>query len=95
QNAVKQYRILLQENGFTTAGQYPSVEHLYKMVGETCYHVDTEHCFDGDPDCPNIYFLLGEPTGGFYYVKEEPKKQQLDLDDLKEGLGALKGLFKK
>ena len=89
------YCQILLQNGFRQAGQYPNKEHLYKMIDGICYHVDTEHCFDGDPDCPNIYFLLGEPTGGFYYVKEEPKKQQLDLDDLKEGLGALKGLFKK
>ena len=38
------------------------------------YNVDTEHCFEGDSDCPCIYFLTGEPTGGFDYVKPEPKK---------------------
>ena len=83
QQAVAQYRQVLLENGFRQAGQYPSPEHLYKMVGGVCYHVDTEHCFDGDSDTPTIYFSIGEPTGGFNYVKEEPKKQ----------IG-LKGLFK-
>ncbi len=75
QEAVKKYRILLQENDFKAAGQYPSVDHLYKMVDGTCYHVDTEHCFDGDGNSPCIYFNVSEPQGGFYYVKPEPKKQ--------------------
>lgn len=83
QKAVEQYRQVLLDNGFRQAGQYPSPEHVYKMVGGVCYHVDTEHCFDGDSDTPTIYFSIGEPTGGFNYVKEEPKKQ----------IG-LKGLFK-
>ena len=89
QAAVKEYRILLQENGFTAAGKYPSVEHLYRMVDGNCYHVDTEHCFDGDPDCPVVYFAIGEPDGGFDYVEPEPEK----LMTLKEGLSKLKGLF--
>ncbi len=73
--AVAQYRIILQENGFRQAGQYPSIEHLYKMIDGVCYHVDTEHCFEGDSDCPSIGFLTGEPRGGFNYVKPEPKKK--------------------
>ncbi len=73
--AVKNYRILLQESGFRPAGQYPSVEHLYKMVDGVCYHVDTEHCFDGDLNCVTLGFDESEPTGGFNYVKEEPKKK--------------------
>lgn len=73
--AVQQYRQLLLQNGFTQAGQYPSQEHLYKMINGACFHVDTEHCFEGDPDCPSIYFSQDEPTGGFYYVKPEPKKK--------------------
>ena len=93
QAAIKQYGAVLKENGFTTAGQYPTECHLYKMVNGQCYHVDLEHCFDGDSDCPTIYFNIQEPTGGFNYVKPEEKK--MDLDDLKEGFGALKGLFKK
>ncbi len=79
--AVTQYRILLQENGFRLAGQYPDVSHLYKMVNGVCYHVDTEHCFDGDSDWPTVYFNIAEPYGGFNYVKPEPKKQ-FDITDL-------------
>lgn len=73
-NSVEQYRQLLLQNGFRQAGQYPAPEHLYKKIDGICYHVDTEHCFEGDSDCPCIYFLTGEPTGGFDYVKPEPKK---------------------
>ena len=74
QQAVQQYRQLLLQCGFRQAGQYPSREHLYKMENGICWHVDTEHCFEGDADCPSIGFLTGEPTGGFNYVKPEPKK---------------------
>lgn len=74
QEAVKQYRVLLQENGFRTAGQYPNVENLYKKVGSLCYHVNTGMCFETDACVPMIYFDNGEPTGGFDYVKPEPKK---------------------
>ncbi len=87
QAAVRQYREVLLQNGFRQAGQYPNMEHLYKKIGGVCYHVDTEHCFDGDSDCPQIYFNIAEPYGGFDYVKPEPKKQ-LELKDLK-------GLFKR
>lgn len=73
--AVEQYRQTALENGFKQAGQYPSEVHLYKMVNGTCYHVDTEHCFEGDLDRPSIGLGTGEPTGGFHYVKPEPKKK--------------------
>lgn len=72
--AVAQYRIRLQENGFRPAGQFPDVEQLFKKIGDACYNVDTEHCFDGDGDCPTIGFCIREPYGGFDYVKPEPKK---------------------
>ncbi|MBQ7936993.1 MAG: zinc ribbon domain-containing protein [Oscillospiraceae bacterium] len=87
QSAVRQYRELLLQNGFRQAGQYPNMEHLYKRTDGIVYHADTEHCFEGDPECPQIYFDRSEPTGGFDYVKPEPKKQ-LELKDLK-------GLFKR
>ncbi len=74
-NAVELYRQSLMSNGFRQAGQYPSPSHLYKMENSICYHADTEHCFEGDSDCPTIYFNTGEPTGGFDYVKPEPKKK--------------------
>ncbi len=73
--AVEAYRQLLLQNGFRMAGQYPSMEHLYKMENGNCYHVDTEHCFTGDNNRPNIGFNIGEPCGGFNYVKPEPKKK--------------------
>ena len=72
--AVRQYREILKQNGFHPAGQYPNEEHLYKKINGVCYHVDTEHCFEGDSDCPQIGFDCSEPTGGYDYVKPEPKK---------------------
>lgn len=72
--AVESYKQILLQNGFRQAGQYPSMNHLYKMVDGVCFHVDTEHCFEGDPDCPAIGFDRSEPYGGFNYVKPEPKK---------------------
>ena len=80
ENAVGQYRQLLMDNGFKQAGQYPNITHLYKMINGTCYHADTEHCFEGDSDTPTIYFNVSEPTGGFDYVKPEPKKKQSFFD---------------
>ncbi len=73
--AVRQYRELLVQNGFRQAGEHPSVEHLYKKNDGVCFHVDTEHCFDGDGDCPIIGFNIQEPVGGYDYVKPEPKKK--------------------
>ena len=78
--AVESYRQLLLQNGFRQAGQYPSMNHLYKMVDGVCYHVDTEHCFEGDPDSPTIGFDKSEPYGGFNYVKPEPKKKTSFMD---------------
>ena len=78
--AVSEYRQVLLQNGFRQAGEYPSVEHLYKRVDGVVYHVDTEHCFDGDSDCPSIGFDKSEPRGGFDYVKPEPKKKTSFLD---------------
>ncbi len=73
--AMKQYREILQQYGFKQAGQYPSIEHLYKKVNSVCYHVDTEHCFDGDSDRACFGMDHYEPVGGFDYVKPEPKKK--------------------
>ena len=77
ESAVRQYRELLTRSGFTKAGEYPTESHLYKMADGACYHCDTEHCFDGDPDRPILYFNVEEPAGGFYYVKPEPKTTSL------------------
>ncbi len=79
--AVDQYRQILQQNGFRQAGQYPDICHLYKKIDDKCYHVDMEHCFDGDPDRACLGFDIREPYGGFDYVKPEPKKQ-VSLKDL-------------
>lgn len=76
QNAVEQYRDVLRQNGFREAGQYPSKEHLYKKSGGVCYHVDTEHCFEGDDNKADVYFMQDEPEGGFDYVKPAPKPQK-------------------
>ncbi len=78
--AMKQYREILMRNGFKQAGQYPSIEHLYKKVNGVCYHVDTEHCFGGDSDCATFGFDNYEPTGGFDYVKPEQKKKTSIFD---------------
>ncbi len=72
--AIRQYRDVLMQNGFRQAGEYPSIGNLYKMVDGKCYHVDTDHCFEGDEDRPSIYFNIEEPAGGFNYVKPEPQK---------------------
>lgn len=72
--AVEQYRSIVLQSGFRQAGQYPSNDHLYQMVGGACFHVDLEHCFEGDADRADIGFSVGEPVGGFNYVKPEPKK---------------------
>ena len=80
QRAVSEYREMLLANGFRQAGEYPSIEHLYKRVDGVVYHADTEHCFEGDPDCPSIGFDKSEPRGGFDYVKPEPKKKPSFMD---------------
>lgn len=73
--AVDEYRQILMQNGFRQAGEHPCIEQLYKMVDGVCYHVDTGMCFEAEPDCPSIGFDVSEPSGGFNYVKPEPKKK--------------------
>ena len=79
--AVEEYRQLLLEHGFRQAGQYPSMQQLYKRVDGVVWHVDTENCFDGDPDRANIGFNQSEPYGGFDYVKPAPA-QKVNLKSL-------------
>ncbi|MBR5362359.1 MAG: zinc ribbon domain-containing protein [Oscillospiraceae bacterium] len=76
QNAVRQYRQLLMQNGFQKEGQYPSDEHLYKRVNGVSMHCDTEHCFEGDADSPDFYFNHSQPYGGYDYKKPESKPKQ-------------------
>ena len=73
--AVDEYRQILLQNGFRQAGEYPCIEHLYKMESGVCYHVDTGMCFEASHDSPSISFNISEPRGGFNYVKPEPKKK--------------------
>lgn len=75
ERAVEQYRAVCESAGFVMAGEYKSREHLYKMENGVCWHVDTEHCFEGDSDCPSFGLLRGEPRGGFYYTKPAEKKK--------------------
>ena len=74
ERSIPAYRELLKANGFREAGQYPDKAHLYKKSCGICYHVDTEHCFEGSMERPEIWFNIQEPSGGFDYVKPEPKK---------------------
>ena len=78
--AVEEYRQILLQNGFRQAGQHPSMEQLFKRINGVVYNVDTEHCFEGDPDRACIGFCAREPYGGFDYVKPEPKKKANLLD---------------
>lgn len=73
-NAFEQYRNIAKQNGFRPAGQYPTDDHLYKMVGGVCYHIDFEHSFESGSGQVSVGFMTGEPTGGFNYVKPEQKK---------------------
>lgn len=79
--ALQQYRALLKQNGFREAGKYPSVDQLYKMVGATCYCMDSSEPFPAEDTWLQIHFLIREPSGGFNYTKPEPqvKKGLLDL----------------
>ena len=77
---MEQYRQILLANGFRQAGQYPSVQQLFKRIDGVVYNVDTEHCFDGDADTACIGFCIREPYGGFDYVKPEPKKKTSFMD---------------
>ena len=72
--AVEQYRQILLANGFRQAGQYPSIEQLFKRIDGVVYNVDTEHCFESDPDFATIGFYIREPYGGFDYVKSQSKR---------------------
>lgn len=78
--AVDEYRQILLQNGFRQAGEYPCIEHLYKMENGNCYHVDTGMCFEASPDSPSIAFNISEPRGGFDYVKLEPRKKPSLMD---------------
>ena len=65
EQSIPAYRALLNSNGFREAGQYPDKSNLYKKIDGKCYHVDTEHCFEGSMDRPEIWFNIAEPYGEF------------------------------
>lgn len=79
QNELRQYRDYLRQNGFTPAGQYPSEDMLYRMIGNVCYYFESCEPFGGDG--MSVSFGVGEPNGGFYY-KEPEKKAPTSLRDL-------------
>lgn len=81
--ALQSYRQLLIQNGFRPAGQYPSEDMLYKMVGGACYCFESADPFVSNPGLMGVGFLVHEPAGGFYYVKPEPKKPTSFRDILK------------
>ena len=93
QNAVRQYKALLEENGFVQAGKYPSENELYKMIDGVCYHVSFSNCFENDPERPGISFATGEPQGGFDWSPQ--KEKQKEREEFMEGLNKVKGLFGK
>ncbi len=70
--AVKAYRRVLIQHGFATAEGRTDEEHLYKNVDGVYYHVDTEHCFEGDSNWPSVYFNKQNPP-------EPPKKKKKGL----------------
>jgi len=76
----EQYRQLLLANGFRPAGQYPDTTQLYARIGGAVYNADLEHAFEGD--ALELYFTQREPSGGFDYVKPEPKAKPKGLFDL-------------
>ena len=78
---MEQYRQLLKQNGHRPAGQYPDESQLFKRVDNVVYNADIEHAFDVSEHI-SLYFTAREPSGGFDYVKPEPKKPL-----------SLKGLF--
>ncbi len=75
EGAIANYLELLRAEGFAPGGQYPSERTLYKKIGEVCYKVDTENCFEGSSEAPTIYFGTGEPVGGLDYIAPTPKSK--------------------
>ena len=74
--ALNQYTLLLKQNGFVTAGQYPSEQNLFKRVGGVVYSFSSENAFDGGIDHMSAYFCVREPYGGFDYKKPEPQQKK-------------------
>lgn len=82
--ALSEYCRLLAAEGFVQAGQYPSPSRLYKKIDGVVYNFSAEDAFGSGAGYMTFGFGVGEPAGGFDYVKPEPAKQV-----------SLKDLFKK
>lgn len=77
------YLDLLRSNGFRPAGRYPSDDVLYKMEKGVCWMFCASEAFAGGTGVLDVSFSTGEPSGGFNYVKQEPKKSTSFLDFFK------------
>ncbi|MCL2107379.1 MAG: zinc ribbon domain-containing protein [Oscillospiraceae bacterium] len=79
---LAQYSQILKQNGFVTAGQYPMESMLYKRVDGVVYCFSSDNAFDGGTDHMSLYFSVREPSGGFDYVKPEPRQKPKGWKDL-------------
>ena len=86
-SALEQYRDLLLGSGFKTAGQYPTRGMLYKMDGGVCRCFESDDPFVSDEGTLSVSFSVGEPAGGFDYVKPAPRSKA-------DGLDSILGMFK-
>ena len=75
-NELERYKQLLKQNGFVTAGQYPSESQLFKRINGAVYNFHSDEAFSGGPNNLSVYFFVREPDGGFDYkapVSPSPK----------------------
>jgi len=79
---LAQYNQALKQNGFAAAGQYPSESTLYKRVNGIVYCFSSDNAFDGGVDYMSLYFCVREPSGGFDYVKPEPRQKPKGWKDM-------------
>jgi len=60
----------MQQGCFITSTDLPCFNGDKRLAADVngdgvVYNVDTEHCFEGDPDFATIGFCIREPYGGF------------------------------
>lgn len=60
QNELDRYCQLLKQNGFATAGKYPSETQLYKQVGGVSYYFGCENACE-DEGIVRVGFSIREP----------------------------------
>jgi RNA polymerase subunit RPABC4/transcription elongation factor Spt4 len=75
QSNLNAYREILKQNGFRTAGEYPSEDALFKRINGVVYCFDSGDPFV-DPGHLGVSFGIREPHGGFDYVKPEKKEKK-------------------